>query len=134
MGSRSRRRTVDALGLHVKVSNCGANGVTVLGADASKTPIPDVFFTDLTAFSSELNGMSINQGSRTTVIESAFKQNGADGIVVQSESNPGSVAIRDSRANYNVGWGIAGVRGVRSSGNTAVGNGQVRQCLVVECN
>jgi hypothetical protein len=118
----------------VTVSNAGANGVHVFGGDGSKEPIPKVALFGINVFSSTLNGISIDKGSNTTVADSVSKQNGADGIVVNPQPNGGSVGIENTRANYNVGWGINGIRGVRSAGNTAVGNGQVRQCHVVECN
>jgi hypothetical protein len=118
----------------VKISNAGANGVAIAGADGSKGPIPKVTLSSVTVFSSALDGMSIDQGSITTIENSASKQNGGDGIEIVPQPNGGKISIADSKANYNVGWGIKGLRRVKSSGNTAVGNGEVRQCFIVECN
>jgi hypothetical protein len=93
-----------------------------------------VTLSETTVFGSALDGMNISLGSKTTIEDSASKQNGEDGIDIEPQPNGGKIEIKNSRANYNVGWGIDGLRGVKSTGNTAVGNGEIRQCRIVECN
>jgi hypothetical protein len=118
----------------ITVSNAGANGIAIDGDDASKSPIPSVSLSSVNVFSSALDGMNINEGSNTTVTNSVSKQNGGDGIDIEPQPNGGRISIKDSRADYNIGWGIDGLRGVKSAGNTAKGNGELRQCNIVECN
>jgi hypothetical protein len=124
----------------VTVSNAGDDGVAVLGPGSPKHGgslfAAEALLSNVNVFSSVANGIRIDGNTKATVDSSTAKQNGADGIVVTSQagSEGAKVVIRDSRANYNVGWGINGLRRVRSTGNTAIGNGEVRQCRIVECN
>jgi hypothetical protein len=114
----------------VTVSNAGEDGVEITGgSDLTAT------LSKVKVFMSAGHGMNILGSSRTTVDSSVAKQNALDGIRIHPDPGPPvKISITNTRANYNVQWGIEGIRGVDSHDNTAVGNGQLRQCFIVECN
>jgi parallel beta-helix repeat protein len=85
-----------------------------------------------TVVGSHSDGIDVD-GFRTLVEENLSVGNGDDGIGVGVHG--GQVTIEENTADYNFDLGIQPKRGTaHGEGNKAEGNGDPRQCVVVECS
>lgn len=129
---------IEVTGLYHDISSVTAAFADGNGIDVQYTN-KDGSLKKVRAFGNGADGIHLqSDGENAKVRDSVVKQNGGDGLEVEAGDGPPRFSLSNIKAVYNVDWGIAAVPdgdgATDDQGHVAFGNGQLRQCLWVQCN